>query len=119
MTQPRVLQRLCVLLLQSGSAALGLCAVVPLWAGLVRMLHSARQSAFTNAHSQIANLARAFEEQIIRSIEAVDQSLMFVRQNYSRDPATFDVATWARSAAAMTDVAIQLILVDRKGIVPC
>ena len=101
--------------LQSSSAAFGIFGIILVWAAVAFSLHTARRTALNTAHNETANLARTFEEHIVRAIKAVDQSLLFVRENYARNPSHFDVAEWARSAAAVTDVSIQLSLTDRNG----
>jgi hypothetical protein len=60
---------------------------------------SAKTEAIEAARQSTTNLTRAFEEQIIRSVRAVDQVLRYVRDAYASDPTGFDINQWARSSA--------------------
>jgi signal transduction histidine kinase/HPt (histidine-containing phosphotransfer) domain-containing protein/ActR/RegA family two-component response regulator len=112
-------RRLCRRLfdaIQQGGAVLGLCCLVVLWGGVLHALSAERQQALRGATEDAANLSRAFEEHIIRSIKAVDQTLLYVRDAYVRNPAGFEIAAWARSTRFLTDLTFQISLTDRSGI---
>jgi signal transduction histidine kinase/ActR/RegA family two-component response regulator len=103
-------------------AALGQWVVIGalialLWGGIAFNLWRDRHQAEQQAVADSANLARAFEENINRTIEAVDQTLLFVRDSYARDPTGFDLSTWARARPFLNELAIQISLVDKDGIV--
>jgi hypothetical protein len=68
-----------------------------LWAGISFNLWRDHAQAERQAVADTANLSRAFEENIDRTIEAVDQTVLFVRDAYARDPTGFDLSTWARA----------------------
>ena len=65
-----------------------------LWAGISFNLWHDYTLAEQHADSDATNLVRAFEENITRSVEAVDQTFLFLRYAYQHDPAGF---TGARS----------------------
>jgi hypothetical protein len=95
---------------------LGLCGIVLLWAGVFHSLSVQREQALRDATQNTSNLARAFEEHIVRTVKAVDQTLLLIRAVYEKDPATFDIAVWASSTKALTDVDSQVGVIDRNGL---
>ncbi len=100
---------------RQGGAILGLCGIVLLWGGVLHSLTAERKEALRGATENAANLSRTFEEDIIRSIRAVDQTLLYVRDSYVRDPAHFDIATWATNTQFLTDLTFQISLIDKTG----
>ena len=88
-----------------------------LWSGIGISLWRERAMAERDAAGDTRNFVRAFSENILRTVEAVDQSLMFVRESYARDPQGFELKSWATKRAFLNDLAVQITLVDAQGIV--
>ena len=101
---------------QAGGTILGLCAIAVLWGGIFHSLSVERDQALQGAAQDTSNLARAFEEHIVRSIKAVDQTLLYVRDSYGKDPAGFDISAWAKNVQFLTDLTFQISLIDKDGI---
>ena len=99
-----------------GGALLGLCAIVVLWVGIYHSLTVEREQALQGAVQNTSNLSRAFEEHIVRSIKAIDQTMLYARDSYSKDPAGFDIAAWAKNVQFLTDLTFQISLIDQNGI---
>jgi signal transduction histidine kinase/CheY-like chemotaxis protein/HPt (histidine-containing phosphotransfer) domain-containing protein len=99
-----------------GGAILGICGIVVLWSGVLYSLSVERQQALRGAAENTTNLSRAFEEHIVRSVKAVDQTLLYARDSYVRDPAGFDISAWAKNTQFLTDLAFQISLIDKSGI---
>jgi signal transduction histidine kinase/CheY-like chemotaxis protein len=100
---------------QAGGAILGLCAIAVLWGGILHSLSVEREQALQGAAQNTSNLARAFEEHIVRSLKAVDQTLLYVRDSYEKDPAGFDIAAWAKNVQFLTDLTFQIAMIDKDG----
>jgi signal transduction histidine kinase/CheY-like chemotaxis protein/HPt (histidine-containing phosphotransfer) domain-containing protein len=94
---------------------LAVAAVGLIWASFYFAIREEQHQIEQGAHQELNNLTRAFEEQIIRSFKAADQTLIYVRDAYRRDPINFDLGLWSRNGSIMTDITFQLALVDRKG----
>ncbi len=92
------------------SIAIGL-----LWAAIGLTLWHDRTAAETGAMKDSANLVRTFEENIVRTVEAVEQSLLFIRQEYQEDQAVLGEQTWAEGHTFLNGLQVQISIVDRDG----
>jgi len=94
---------------------LGVFSVAVAWLGAWYISTEELERTEAAAYQDTANLARAFEEHIIRLIQAHDQILIFARTSYSKDPQSFDLAQWAREQQFATDVTLQIATTDKRG----
>jgi two-component system, sensor histidine kinase len=86
-----------------------------IWSGIWLLTRQERIAMETDATMESSILARAFEENIIRSINSIDQVILFVRDSYARDPARFDLTSWARDRPFLNEQTLQISLIDAKG----
>jgi signal transduction histidine kinase len=86
-----------------------------LWAGIGFSLWHDRRLAEQTAEHDTANLARAFEENITRTVEAVDQTLLVLRDEYKHDPGGVAQGSWASGQAFLDDLRVQMSLADQNG----
>jgi signal transduction histidine kinase/ActR/RegA family two-component response regulator len=86
-----------------------------LWAGIGFALWHDRGVAEREAEIGAANLARAFEENISRTIEGVDQTLLFLREAYRHDPASVTQGPWISGRPFLDDLRAQVALAGPDG----
>src|SRR5215470_954116 len=97
------------------SILLGISATLLIWLGAFYFIRGERDQTERAAFQIGSNLARAFEEQLIRLIRAADQTLLYIRDSYSKDPDHFDMSLWSRNSQFLTDFAFQVVVVDKNG----
>ncbi len=101
---------------QIGRIALVGLAVVVIWLGILAHLREQSQQVLQQATGDTQNLARAFAENTEHTFDAIDQTLLFVRELYQRDPQHFDLGEWARHRQFVSGATFQISAVDRDGI---
>jgi len=102
-----------------GSVIFGLAAIATIWSGTLYMVNAEKMHAERAAEQMSANLARAFEEQIVRGLRSVDQTLHFLRASYVRvvaEGGAFDIHGWADNVQALTEFTFQVVIIGPDGI---
>lgn len=112
---PSIVPRVSRAVNPRGGALLGLCGIVLLWASMFHVLSTEREQVLRDATQNTSNLARAFEENIVRTLRSVDQTLLLIRAAHLSNPGSFDIADWARDASALTGLDLQVGMIDRRG----
>jgi signal transduction histidine kinase/CheY-like chemotaxis protein/HPt (histidine-containing phosphotransfer) domain-containing protein len=96
--------------------------IVLLWLGIAGYLVQKHHADLEEAAQESRNLAHAFEENIRRTVEAVDTTVRALRSARARDPAHFDIVAWGRDSGlsrpqAAHDLTQLISVVDRTGAV--
>ena len=89
-----------------GAACLFLCLVAVIWGLIVHSLSQEYQKAERVARSDAALLSRIMEENLLRSIEAIDAQLRLLRDLYINAPScpTIIRLPWLKFSASLKRV---------------
>ncbi len=90
-----------------GGVLLALSAICLVWFGTIYFARIEKESTERSAIT--------FEEHIIRSIRAVDQTLLYVRDSYARNPQTFDMSLWSSNSQFLTGISFQVVVIGPDG----
>lgn len=90
-------------------------AIGLIWGNLHIHLSHEYDRAISEKINETGSLARVFEAMTIRTIDAMDQVLLITREQYIRDPANFNLRSWARATPFLNDLSIQIAVADATG----
>ncbi|MCW2245178.1 signal transduction histidine kinase [Azospirillum fermentarium] len=90
-------------------------AIVVLWVGLTRAIIDDYSGDTRDSRALVHNLSLALEEHARRTVQSVDQALVFLLHRYAQDPAGFDPVALLRHELQPTGLPISISLLDRDG----
>nr|WP_294516078.1 ATP-binding protein [uncultured Rhodopila sp.] len=88
-----------------------------IWLGLGGFLAQTHHADLEEAGQASRNLTHAFEENIRRSVEAIDTTIRALRVARAHDPAHFDLAAWEHDSGLTRELTLQLSIADRTGLI--
>lgn len=94
---------------------LGTLALALLWAVIIARLSIEKDSAFKEAAASAAILSSALEQHTVKAIHQVDQITRFVKFEFEKSPAHFNLASTVEKGVVPSDTLIQVSLVNAKG----
>ncbi|MFL5286994.1 MAG: ATP-binding protein [Rhodopila sp.] len=86
-----------------------------LWLGITLFLVQKQRADIDDATQISRTLTHAFEENMRRSIEAIDTTIRALRVARAQDPAHFNLAAWERDSGLTRELTLQLAIADRTG----
>ena len=100
-----------------GSTLLSVMMIAVVWAGVGFHLKVENEDAEAAAVQNSANLARAFEEHLSRSLNEIDRSLKIIRSNYTLDPAGFNLRRWLSISHIFDENTLQVAIISPEGFI--
>jgi len=100
-----------------GSTLLSVMMIAVVWAGVGFHLKVENDGAEAGAVQNSANLARAFEEHLSRSLNEIDRSLKIIRSNYTEDPTGFDLRRWLSISHIFDENTLQVAIISSDGFI--
>ena len=94
--------------------ALIMTTVLLIWTSIGTRLSQERFSDQRAAEIESRNLTAAFADNIARTLDAVDGTLLLVREGYAADH-SIDLARWTRNDPFLKSATFQISLIDRDG----
>ncbi|MBV1694619.1 MAG: hypothetical protein KGP27_09185 [Hyphomicrobiales bacterium] len=93
----------------------GLAMIFVIWLGAAQLVSVERQANLTGLEQDTANLARAFEENVIRTVSEVDKTLKFLRQRQAVERSGLGWPDLIRETFANSEVTLQIAVIDSNG----
>ncbi len=100
---------------RNGIIVTGAVLVVALWGAVAAVGWRERTEAIAGARRDAANLSLAFEEQISRSLTAIDQAMSFLESDLKREGARFNLPDWVARRPVVGGLAFQLAVIGPDG----
>ena len=97
------------------STLLSLTLLAFVWLGTAAYLRLDYDKTQQSAVQDNNNTARFFEEHVERSIKEIDKLLIYVGNEYLKDPKAFDLPGWASNSYFLQDLTVQLSLIGPDG----
>ncbi|AOK30285.1 MULTISPECIES: bifunctional diguanylate cyclase/phosphodiesterase [Burkholderia] len=94
---------------------LGTLALVLLWVVIVARLSVEKDGAYREATASAAILSAALEQHTVKAIHQVDQITRFVKYEFEKSPAHFNLANTVEKGVVPSDTLIQVSLIDAHG----
>ncbi|MGE5547604.1 MAG: sensor histidine kinase [Solirubrobacterales bacterium] len=94
----------------------GVAVICLLWAGIAWDLRKERARVVEAAQADTANLARAFEEHIQRTVAGLDQTLVYLKAEYERAPERFSINKSIANNVILGKVAVQVARIGADGV---
>ncbi len=98
------------------SAILGLVIIVMLWGGVFLKFSQDVNSDLKDAARTNESFAMVFEENVLRSIDELDNILFYLRSNIEARKATTDYNTILHATEMPSDILVQVSIIDASGI---
>jgi signal transduction histidine kinase/CheY-like chemotaxis protein len=94
---------------------LGLAVIALVWTAVEADIRQERAFSQRIATQTAQNYARLFQEHIRGAITETDNTIKFIRQDYLRDPARFDLGAWVKNQYSFKDLALQFTIIGADG----
>lgn len=101
--------------MQISVAALCVFFIATLWLSLWFRISNERQRVIDAAHQQTGNIARLFEEHVLRTLAAASVTLKQIETEYRHQGARFDLAQYLRDRQPALEPYTILSVVDEEG----
>jgi diguanylate cyclase (GGDEF)-like protein len=98
-----------------GSTLLSLIMIGLIWVGVDLHLKGERIDHERQVVQNSANLTRAFEEHLSRSLNDIDRSLRAIREQYLLNPLGFDLREWLKASQPFDEATLQVGVIDPRG----
>lgn len=85
------------------------------WSAVGYKARSEREQQLQSTIRSNGNLARAFEEHTVRTLAAVDQTVLFLKYQYERFGERIDIGDYVREGMIISGLFNQLGIIDERG----
>ncbi|HLI13416.1 MAG TPA: ATP-binding protein [Alphaproteobacteria bacterium] len=89
--------------------------ILALWCAVLGFTWAQRAAAIENARRDAVNLTFIVDEQVARTLTAIDQTMRFLDAEMRRSGQSFNLAEWARHAPVVKDFTNQVTIIGPDG----
>ncbi len=89
--------------------------LILLWCGLLFEARHDRNVALGQARKDTSNLVLAFREHIGRTLSAIDQIMLVIKEEYRHDPDHYRLPDWLESSPVLSGMALQTGIIGEDG----
>jgi diguanylate cyclase (GGDEF)-like protein len=107
--------RLWLRSLRNATTYLGALIVALIWVGFVWNERADRNHALEVARENGANLARAYEESVLREVTEIDKTILLLRARWLSDPQHFNVRELAADPRYSSDLIVNITIIRPDG----
>jgi diguanylate cyclase (GGDEF)-like protein len=98
------------------SAIFGVLIILMLWGGVFLKYTEDERNDQRDAQRTNDNYAMVFEENVLRSLREVDNTLLYLRRNVESQKDSIDYNTIMRTTDVFSDIIVQVAIIDAYGI---
>src|SRR5947208_5156057 len=102
--------------LSHGTAYLALAMIIVIWAGAWFHLFAFKSQLFDSIRQNSANLARAFENDIVHSLRGVDWIIQLLRRHYLQRRNALDFANLTKELNNVDGLTLQYVIIGPDGL---
>jgi diguanylate cyclase (GGDEF)-like protein len=95
--------------------ALGVLVLVLLWTVIFARLSVEKESTYREAMASAGILSAALEQHTVKAIHQVDQITRFVKFEFEKSPAHFDLTSTVDKGVVQSETLVQVSLIDEHG----
>lgn len=93
----------------------GILILCFIWISLSYKIHNEKQIEISNAIKETGNLARAFEENTLRTIKSADQTVLFLKYLCEKEGKGIDIPLYINEGRLANKPLVLLSMIDEKG----
>lgn len=101
--------------IQYAAISIASVLILSLWAGLHYYSEFERKSAFSNAEKLLSSFARTFEEHTVRTVRMLDQTTIFVKQEYESKGDRLRLGAYGQEGIFVDKFYNLIVIVDADG----
>jgi diguanylate cyclase (GGDEF)-like protein len=94
---------------------LGVAMLASIFVTAAYLINEDRKNAVKEAQRQGENLARLFEQSVLRSFKNADNTILALRRSFQNDPVNTDLVAWATDPQLKNDLTFQFSIVGPDG----
>src|SRR5215469_11922969 len=98
-----------------GAACLGLAMILVIWLAAAFHLLAFKHQLYESTRADSANLARAFEQDVVHALQEVDWTIRLLRTYYARSDSSTDFAHLIRELTNADGLTFQYVVIGPDG----